>query len=82
MNRPRGLGVCGARPSGKLTLEGGLVAQSDLARLHDKREAGVEGITRLGLLLWGHCDWFAVIDLGVIGYQSGGGCSEEESEER
>lgn len=39
-----------------LTLEGGLVTQNDLTRLHHQGEARVEGVTGLGLLLGGHLD--------------------------
>lgn len=44
----------------KLTLESGLVTQSDLTRLHHKCETGVQGVTCLGLLLGGHLDGFVV----------------------
>lgn len=57
----------------KLTLQGGLVTQSDLARLHHKCETGVEGVTSLGLLLGGHLDGFVRVDLGDRG-RSGDGC--------
>lgn len=41
----------------RLTLESGLVTQSDLTRLHHKCETGVQGVTGLGLLLdGGHLD--------------------------
>jgi hypothetical protein len=39
-----------------LTLQGGLVTQNDLARLHHQGEARVEGVSGLGLLLGGHLD--------------------------
>lgn len=61
----------------KLTLEGGLVTQSDLTRLHNKCETGVEGVTGLGLLLGGHLVGFVRIDLGNGG-RSGGGCRGRE----
>lgn len=40
----------------RLTLEGGLVTQNDLTRLHHQGEARVEGVTGLGLLLGSHLD--------------------------
>lgn len=60
-------------PREKLTLEGGLVTQSDLTRLHHKCETGVEGVTGLGLLLGGHLDEFVRADLEKGG-RSGDGC--------
>lgn len=53
--RAHNFGVC-RDTFGRLTLEGGLVTQNDLTRLHHQGEARVEGVTGLGLLLGGHLD--------------------------